>query len=114
MVVLGKQKRVSLNGNQANSANMPNKESVIAKVVSLLRKQPRIQHVLKIPLNKPIGRVMYTVESTIEPVTFYKRKDAECFKRLLNKAATHEHKADIIRREITDEGYIPTYPGERK
>ena len=73
-----------------------------------------MRYVLKIPKTHPIGNVFYTVESTIEPVTFYKRKDAECFKKLLNSAATQNYKADIIRREVTDEGYIPTYPGDRK
>lgn len=73
-----------------------------------------MRYIIKIPKNRPIGKVFYTVESTIEPITFYKRKDAECFKELLNKKATSSYNADIIRREVTDEGYHVPYPGEGK
>lgn len=91
------------------------KENVIDRVVSLLKKKtrPQVNYILKLPKNRPIGKTYYTVESALDPVTFDKRKDAEAFKKLLfisNKAL----KADIIRREITTEGYIPTYPGDKK
>lgn len=59
-------------------------------------------------MNKPIGKTMYTVQSAIEPVTFNKRKDAEYFKKLLIQSTGIE-KADIIRREVTDDGYDVTY-----
>ena len=114
-MALEKQKKGSANGKKVNSASLPKRESVIAKVASFLkRERTQVRYIIKIPLNRPIGKVFYTVESTIEPVTFYKRKDAECFKQLLNNAATNHYNADIIRREVTDDGFIPTYPGERK
>jgi hypothetical protein len=112
-VALSKPKKGSLNGKKKNSPASPRGESVIAKVASFLRRERQVRYIIKIPLNKPIGKVFYTVESTIEPVTFYKRKDAECFKKLLNTAATNHYKADIIRREVTEDGFIPTY-GVRK
>lgn len=83
-------------------------------VASLLKSKSRVRYKVRVPLNKPIGKTSYVVQSTIEPVTFYKRKDAKLLKELLNKAATQNYKADIIRREVTDEGYIPTYPEGRK
>lgn len=48
--------------------------------------------------------MFYTVQSTIEPVTFTKKKDAEQFKELLNKS-TGVYQPDIVRREVVDEGY---------
>lgn len=69
-------------------------------------KQPR--YVIRIPLNRPIGKVFYTVQSTVEPVTFNKRKDAEAFKKLL-AVSTAGIKGDIVRREVTEDGYEPTY-----
>jgi hypothetical protein len=68
--------------------------------------------VLRVPLNKPIGKVTYTIESLIEPVTFNKKRDAEAFRKLLNKSV-QGYKGVIVRREITDEGFEPTY-GDRK
>ena len=79
---------------------------------ALRRNSQRSRYVLRIPKTKPIGKVFYTVQSTIEPVTFYKRKDAETFKRLLNQSSTGLYQADIIRREVTEEGFIPTYGDE--
>lgn len=55
-------------------------------------------------MNKPIGKVLYTVESAYEPVHFTKRKDAKQYQELLARS-TAEVKADIVRREVTDEGY---------
>lgn len=55
---------------------------------------------------------MWTVQSNIEPVTFYKKKDAKCFQDMLNSKATAHYNADIIRREITEEGFIPTHGDE--
>lgn len=84
------------------------------RVVSFLKgeESKAVRYVLRIPKNFPIGNVFYTVESSIEPVTFTKRKDAEAFKKLLAQS-TLIIKSDIVRREVTDEGYIPTY-GDRK
>lgn len=113
-MALKEQIKGSVSGSQVNSVSTPRKGNVIARVASYLKRQPKVHYIIKIPKTHPIGKVMYTVESTIEPVTFYKRKDAELFKRLLNKTATQDYKADIIRREVTDEGYIPIYPGDRK
>jgi hypothetical protein len=59
---------------------------------------------VKVPMNKPIGKVLYTVESAYEPVHFTKRKDAKQYQELLARS-TAEVKADIVRREVTDEGY---------
>lgn len=76
--------------------------SVIAEVVSFRKQRPR--YILKIPLTQRVGKVTYTVESAVEPVTFNKRKDAEAFKKLL-AISVHGYKSDIVRREITDEGF---------
>lgn len=106
------QKKDSRSGKKASSVSMQVLVNAIARVASSLKRKPKINYVLKIPLNKPLGKVLYTVHSTIEPVTFYKRKDAEAFKKLLGLSASAS-KGAIVRQEITDEGYIPTY-GENK
>lgn len=80
-------------------------------VASYLKKKPQIHHVLKVPKTHPLGPVVYSVESELDPITFNKRKDAEAFKRLI-ATSVHVHKGVIVRREITHEGYIPTY-GEK-
>lgn len=54
----------------------------------------------------------YTVQSPLDPVTFTKKKDATAFSKLL-LASTAEVKSDIVRREVTDNGYEVTY-GDRK
>lgn len=56
---------------------------------------------------RSLGKYFYTVESPIEPVTFTRKRDAESFKRLL-KNSTAEYRSDIVRREITKEGYHVT------
>lgn len=66
---------------------------------------------IKIPNNKPIGKVLYTVESRLDPITFTRRKDAYLLKSLLNDSASNIQ-AEVIRREVTTEGYIPTYGDE--
>lgn len=65
---------------------------------------------LKVPKSKPIGDVFWTVQSPIEPVTFTKKKDATAFAKLLH-TSTNSLKSDIVRREVTKEGYEPTYNG---
>lgn len=99
-------------GKKENSANTPRRESVIARVVSFLTPTSKPRIVFKLPLNKPIGKVYYTVESELDPVTFKKKKDALTFKKLLS-ISNLELKSDIVRREITDNGYEVTY-GDRK
>ena len=112
MGVLKELKRVLLNGKKENSASSQKKGSVIARVVSFLipKDNPRI--VFKVPLGRPIGKVYYTVESELDPVTFKKKKDATTFSKLL-LVSNLELKSDIVRREITDNGYEVTY-GDRK
>ena len=80
---------------------------MIARVASFLNKRPQVWHVLKIPKSN-LGTVFYTYESRLDPITSNKRKDAETLKRTL-LLATHPIKGDIIRREVTDEGYNVTY-----
>lgn len=91
---------------------MPRKGNVIQKVGSFLKRKPRVRYVLKIPKGVPIGNVLFTVQSRIEPVTFTSERDATTFKRLLRRS-THRIDSDIVRREVTDDGYVPTY-GEHK
>ena len=85
---------------------------MIAKVVSWLKPKENHRIILKIPLGRPIGKVYYTVESELDPLTFNKKKDAVAFKKLL-LVSNRELKSDIVRREITDNGYEVTY-GDRK
>lgn len=85
---------------------------MIARVVSYLKPKNKPKIIFKIPLGKPIGRVYYTVQSPLDPVTFTKKKDATAFSKLL-LASTAEIKSDIVRREVTDNGYEVTY-GDRK
>lgn len=91
-------------GRQRNWMPWSKVVSVITKVGSYLKNQKAPKYILKLPLSKRIGKVFYTVQSTIEPVTFTKKKDAECFKELLNKS-TGIYQPDIVRREVVDEGY---------
>lgn len=56
------------------------------------------------PPLKGFGNVTYQVQSEIEPVTFKKRKDAVAFQKLL-LASEHKYQSDIVRREITKDGY---------
>lgn len=87
--------------------------NVIVEDVSSLKKP--IKYDVKIPIGKPLGKrvyKVYTVQSTIEPITFKKRKDAEAFKQLLLLSVNHIE-SDIVILETTEEGFIPTY-GEGK
>lgn len=85
------------------------------RVASFLKKERKqVQYILRIPKDKPIGKVFWSVQSSIEPVTFTRKKDAECFKDLLNNKAVHSYNADIVRREVTEDGYEPTYGDEKK
>ena len=99
-------------GKKENLAGTPRIGGVIAKVVSYLKPKNKPRFIFKVPLGKPIGKVYYSVQSSFDPVTFTKKKDAVAFSKLLLISAA-EVKSDIVRREITDTGYEVTY-GERK
>lgn len=104
-------KKVLLSGKKESLVSMQKSESVIARVVSYLRNKPRVEYEkYKTPRNKPIGKVIYTVQSTIDPISFKKKKDAVAFKKLLQDS-NNSIKGDIVRREVTDEGFEPTYGG---
>jgi hypothetical protein len=62
-------------------------------------KEPKIE----LPSGGEVG-VTYTVVSTLNPVTFRKKGDALKFKALL-KNATTPIPSDIVRREITKDGF---------
>ena len=76
----------------------------MTRVVGLLRKSKSHRIVLKVPVKWGSNKVFYTVQSNLDPVTFTKRKDAEAYRKLI-KLSTGEYKGDIIRREVTEEGY---------
>lgn len=84
----------------------------ISNLLSKLLPKENRRIVFKTPLGRPIGKVYYTVESELDPLTFTKKKDALALKRLL-LISNRELKSDIVRREITDKGYIVTH-GDRK
>lgn len=103
-----KQTKDSQRGRRKNSVVMRVVESVMKRAGS---RKPH--YVIKLPLNKRIGRVFYTVQSPIQEVTFTKRKYAERFKELLEES-TEAYQSDIVRREVTEEGYELTNNGEGK
>lgn len=99
----------SVPGSQKNSASLLKPEGVIARVAFFLRhKRRRARFVIRVPKLYPIGKVFYTVESPIEPITFTNKKEAKGLQRLLRRS-TLQLKSDIVRREVTDDGYEPTY-----
>lgn len=107
-MVSREQKKVSPNGKKENSASSPAKGNVIARAVSFLKRKPKAQYIVKIPKGRPIGKVIYTVQSPLEPVTFNKKKEAVAFSKLLESSLAG-HKSDIVRREITNDHYCVTY-----
>lgn len=99
-------------GKKTNSNGSLKRDSVITRVVSFLTpKTPR--YIVTMPLNRPIGKVMWTVQYENVNVTFRKKKEAKEFQKLLAHSVA-ELPSVIIRREVTDEGYEPTYNGGRK
>lgn len=110
-MVLKEQQKDLQSGKKANLVSTPSREGVIARVVSYLKPKSKPRFVFKVPLGKPIGKVYYTVQSSFDPVTFTKKKDATAFSKLL-LMSTAEVKSDIVRREILDK-YEVTY-GDRK
>lgn len=65
----------------------------------------KTKYVFTFPKTAKLGKVTYTVESRFDPITFSKRKDAVEFKRLLSSSVVG-YESSIVRREITDEGFI--------
>lgn len=102
MVVSGKSKKGTEPGRRRNSKLTWLRDNV-TRVADLFR-TPKPDYILKVPKNVRLGKVTYTVQSTLEPVTFNKRKDAVAFQKLLSKSA-NRIESDIVRREITEEGY---------
>ncbi len=112
MVAERKRLKGSQRGKKKNSKTSFARESVIAKVASFLKKDRRqVRYILKVSKDKPVGNVFYTVSSSIDPITFTNEKHAEQLKRLLRKSI-HPIEADIIRREVMDDGYELTYESE--
>lgn len=109
MVSDGESKKASLPGRVRSLVTIL-KSGLGMLGVGSSRKKPR--YVLRVKKNRPIGKVFYAVKSNIEPVTFYRKKDAKHFVELLNSKATADYNAVIIRREVTNEGFIPTYGDE--
>lgn len=75
---------------------------MITKVGSFLKHKPQIRYKIKMP-TKPIGKVswMVTMEGC-KPITYATRKDA---KALVDLVAVAGLKADIIRHEVTEDGF---------
>lgn len=110
MAVLEKLKKALRSGSQVSLVGLRRIGSEIGEVASSLKKDPP-RLILKIPKGKPIGTVYWSVsvDEPIKTVTFAKKKDAASLKRLLSKGSIHPYSSDIVRREITDKGYEPTY-----
>ena len=111
MAVSKELKKDSQSGTKVSSVSSPKKDSVIVRVGFYLknvgkRKVPK--YIFKIPKSKPVGSVLYTVQSAYDPVTFTRYDDALHFRALLSKSV-NDIKSDIVRREITEEGFEPTY-----
>jgi len=108
MAAKREQKKGLQSGEKESLADMLRKGSVITRVGSFLKRHKKTRFIVKVPKGKPIGNVIYTVESAYEPVHFNKRKDAKQYQELLARS-TAELKADIVRREVTKDGYDVTY-----
>ena len=61
-----------------------------------------------VPRNKPVGKVWWKVEFGDRALTFKKKKDAEQFRQLL-LTSTAKLESAMIRREVTDEGFMLDY-----
>lgn len=95
--------KASLSGKKKNSRGTRLAESVITGVGSFLKTKPR--YIVTVPKGRSFGKAFYTVQSGVEPITFTKKKDAVAYQKLL-KASTKELSSDIVRHEITDDGYF--------
>lgn len=106
----GGSKKDLLRGKMASLVSTLRRELVTAKVGFSRRNQPT--YTVRMKKGKPLGKVLWTVQSRIEPVSFHRKKDALAFAELLNDKATVGYNADIIRREIEDNGFILTHGEE--
>lgn len=92
--VLGAGKKVSSKATQL-------KDRAIAKVGSS-PKETTLR--VETPKGRAFGRVLYRVKAVADTKTFTKLKDAREYRRLL-KASTASVESEIIRTEVTEEGY---------
>jgi hypothetical protein len=96
-------KKVSQRGKKTSSKILWLRDFVMSVAGSLLA--PQRIHVFKFPVGRRrIGKVIYTVRSKHDPVSFTKRKDAEAYQKLLLNSLNFLE-SDIVRHEITEEGY---------
>lgn len=84
---------------------MRKRGGVIAKVGSYLKREKPIVYVLRVPKGKPVGKVTYAVEFGLVAVNFRTKKKAQEFQKLLSHSV-EEYPSDIVKREITQEGYF--------
>jgi len=104
MAVLRELKKALQRGRQKNSSGTHRVDRAIARVGSFLKKERSPRYVVKIPKGRTFGKVLYSVRAVTDTKTFTKLKDARDYQRLL-RSSTAEMQSEIIRREITDEGY---------
>lgn len=102
---LSKPKKDSASGTKENSASSPEKDSVIARVVSYLKIGGKQLVQLKDPRGKKLGTVGYYVTVIDIRFTFKTLADARMFKKALKRSVNGIESA-IIRIDTTDEGYI--------
>lgn len=100
------QVKASPSGKKTNSKGSQLLANVIAVVGSYLKGKRPVRYVVSVPKGRAFGKAFYAVEPehAIVSMTFTKKKDAEAFQKLL-KVSTREMQSDIVRREITDDGY---------
>ncbi|MCA9333850.1 hypothetical protein KC963_02280 [Candidatus Saccharibacteria bacterium] len=99
-------KKASQNGKKASLVSLHRLVDVIARGGSYLKTKKPARYIVSVPNGRSFGKAFYSVEAqeAITTLTFIKKKDAEAFKKLI-KSSTSELSSDIVRHEITDEGY---------
>lgn len=105
MVASKKQRKGLLSGRRVSLVGLRKPGSVIAKVGSYLKREKPVAYILRVPKGKPVGNVTYAVDFGLVSVNFRTKKKAEEFQRLLSHSI-EEYESDIVRREITQEGYF--------
>lgn len=100
-----KRKKGLLSGRRVSLVGLRKKGSVIAKVGSYLKREKPITYVLRVPHGKPVGKVTWAVDFGLVSVNFRTKRKAEEFQKLLSHSV-EEYPSDIVRREITQEGYF--------
>jgi hypothetical protein len=105
MVAKQEQQKGLLRGKRVSSAILLGLVNVTVRVASWLRNSQPKRYIVSLPKGRSFGKAFYTVQSSLNPVTFTKKKDAEAFKKLL-EASTASYQSDIVRHEITDKGYM--------